>query len=57
MSARWFQVAYVGLDDAPGVGQADVSLSAKQLQAFFQVGLSVAVDLLKKDQINKQVSQ
>lgn len=38
-------IAYVSLDDAPGVGQADVSLSAEQLQAFFQVTLSVMVNL------------
>lgn len=40
--------AYIGLDDAPGVGQANVSLRAKQLQAFLQVALCILVNLHTK---------
>ncbi len=38
-------VPYVGLYDAPGVGQADVSFSPEELQAFLQVALCVQINL------------
>ncbi len=45
MSTEMNGVSYVGLDDAPGVGQADVSFSPEELQAFLQVALCMQINL------------
>ncbi|EAX02412.1 hCG1994788, partial [Homo sapiens] len=39
--------AEVGLDDAPGVGEAHVALRAVQVQAFLQVLLGIPVNLVR----------